>query len=180
MATMFRGKRVSLRRCEPADYPLIQRWQNDPVIFRWMDYVRPFSLEDIKESEERAVQEGHPFVIEVEGRVVGRIGLNNIRDRDHMASLYLYVGDRDTWGKGYGRDALMTLLSYGFDNLNLRQIELWSLGDNDRAIRLYKASGFVEDARLRDRSWVEGHYIDHVVMSINAEEFARSRADYGI
>lgn len=180
MTGMFRGKRVTLRRCEPRDHELIQRWQNDPVIFRWMDYVRPFTLVDIKESEERAVQEGHPFIIEVEGRPLGRIGLNNLRPRDRMASLYIFIGERETWGKGYGRDALMTILAYAFDAQNLRQVELWTLADNERAIRMYKGCGFVEDARLRDRSWIEGHYIDHLVMSINADEFARARADYGI
>jgi RimJ/RimL family protein N-acetyltransferase len=180
MAGMIQGLRVTLRRVEPADYPHILRWQNDPVVFRWMDYSRPFSMRDIEESEERAVQEGHPFVIESEGRPIGRIGLNNFRPRDGMASLYVFIGDRDAWGKGLGRDALMTLLRYGFDTLNLRQLELWTLADNDRAIRMYKGSGFVEEARLRDRSWIEGHYVDHLIMSINAEEFGRTRVDYGI
>ena len=180
MAGMIQGRHVALRRVEPADYAHILEWQNDPVVFRWMDYTRPFSLRDIEESEKRALDEGHPFVIEADGRPIGRIGLNNFRPRDRMASLYIFVGDRESWGKGFGRDALMTLLAYGFDTVNLRQIELWTLADNDRAIRMYKACGFVEEARLRDRSWVEGNYVDHLVMSINAEEFARARSDYGI
>jgi RimJ/RimL family protein N-acetyltransferase len=180
MAGMIQGRRVTLRRVEPADYPHILTWQNDPTVFRWMDYSRPFSMRDIEGSEERAAQEGHPFVIEADGRPIGRIGLNNFRPRDRMASLYVFIGDREAWGKGFGRDALMALLHYGFDTLNLRQIELWTLADNDRAIRMYKGCGFVEEARLRDRSWIEGHYVDHLVMSVNAEEFSRIRADYGI
>jgi RimJ/RimL family protein N-acetyltransferase len=180
MAGMPRGKLVILRRCEPRDLELIQRWQNDPIVFRWMDYVRPFSLEDIRESEERAAREGHPFIIEADGRPLGRIGLNNFRPRDQMASLYIFVGERELWGKGFGRDAMMTLLAHAFDTLNLRQVELWTLADNERAIHMYKACGFVEDGRLRDRSWIEGHYIDHLVMSITADEFSRVRADYGI
>lgn len=180
MARMIKGKRVTLRRSEMRDVELIQSWQNDPIVFRWMDYVRPFTVEDIKESEERARQEGDPFVIEVEGRPLGRIGLNNFRPRDHVASLYVFVGERESWGKGYGRDALMALLAYAFDTRNLRLVELWTLADNERAIRMYKGCGFVEDGRLRDRSWIEGHYIDHLIMSITADEFARTRVDYGI
>jgi RimJ/RimL family protein N-acetyltransferase len=180
MTGMIEGRRVTLRRVEPADYPHILRWQNDPMVFRWMDYSRPFSLRDIEESEARATEEGHPFIIEVDGKPVGRIGLNNFRPRDRMASLYVFVGDREVWGKGYGHDALTTLLRYGFDMLNLRQIELWTLADNDRAISMYKRLGFVEEARLRDRSWIEGNYVDHLVMSINAEEFGRIRGDDGV
>jgi RimJ/RimL family protein N-acetyltransferase len=176
---MIKGRRVTLRRVEPADYPHIQRWQNDPMVFRWMDYVRPFSLQDIKESEERATTEGHPFVIEADGKPLGRIGLNNFRPRDHLASLYIFVGEREVWGKGFGHDALMALLAYAFDACGLRMVELWTLADNDRALRLYKSCGFVEDGRLRARSWIEGEYVDHLVMSITAEEFGRIRADYG-
>ncbi len=180
MAQMVKEQRVLLRRVEPADYPHIQKWQNDPVVFRWMDYTRHFSAEDIKESEERATVEGHPFIIELDGRPLGRIGLNNFRPRDGLASLYIFVGERDVWGRGIGRDALMTLLVYAFDTCNLRMVELWTLADNERALRLYKTCGFVEEARLRARSWIEGEYIDHLIMSINAEEFARVRSDYGI
>ena len=180
MARMLKGKRVSMRRTEPRDHEAVLRWQNDALVFRWMDYVRPFTLEDIKESEERAAHEGDPFIIEVEGRPLGRIGLNNFRPRDRLASVYIFIGERESWGKGYGHDALMTVLAYAFDTKNLRMVELWTLADNERAIRMYKACGFVEDGRLRDRSWIEGHYVDHLIMSITADEFARTRADHGI
>lgn len=180
MDGMIRGKNVILRRVEPSDYPDIQRWQNDPDLFRWMDYTKPFSLDDIRRSEERAIEEGIPFIIEAEGRGVGRIGLNNFRRRDRMASLYVFVGERDAGGKGYGFDALMALLAYGFDVLNFRRIELWMLADNERALRMYKRAGFREDARLPERSWRDGEYIDHLVMSIGPDEFAPVRAQYGL
>ena len=48
------------------------------------------------------------------------------------------------------------------------------LADVVRAFRMYKSLGFVEEARLRDRSFIEGHFVEHVVMSITREEFAHS------
>jgi RimJ/RimL family protein N-acetyltransferase len=178
--TLLTGKHVQLRRVEPDDYPSIQAWQNDPEVFYWMDYERAFSLDDIRRSEERACDEGHPFAIVAEGRAVGRIGLNNFRSRDGMASLYIFVGDRDVRGKGYGIDALMTLIAYGFDVLNLRKIELWTLAHNERAIHMYKSAGFVEDARIPERSYKEDRWADHLVMSIDRDGFGRSRASYGV
>ena len=178
--TMLAGKHVQLRRVEPGDYPAIQAWQNDPEVFYWMDYTRSFSLDDIRSSEEQAITEGHPFVIVAEGRPIGRIGLNNFRARDGLASLYIFVGDREVRGKGYGIDALMVLLAYGFDVKNFRKIELWTLAHNERAIRMYKSAGFVEDARIPERSYKEDRWADHLVMSIDRDAFARSRASYGI
>jgi RimJ/RimL family protein N-acetyltransferase len=180
MAFMLTGKHVQLRRVEPDDYPAIQAWQNDPEVFYWMDYGRSFSLEDIRASEEQATKEGHPFVIVAEGRAIGRIGLNNFRARDHIASFYIFVGDKDVRGKGYGIDALMAIIAYGFDVLNLRKVELWTLAHNERAIRMYKSAGFVEDARIPERSYKEDRWADHLVMSIDRESFTRSRTSYGI
>lgn len=162
---------VTLRRVEPADYPLIQRWQNDPDVFDRMNYERPFSLDDIRISEENAVREGIPFIIEVDGRPVGRTGLNQFRWQHGVASLYLFIGEREARGRGHGKPALEALLTHAFHSLNLRLVQLWSLSDNDRAIALYKSVGFVEDGRLRDRSLIAGGLVDHIVMSITREEF---------
>ncbi|HVL90552.1 MAG TPA: GNAT family protein [Actinomycetota bacterium] len=163
---------VMIRRVEPADYPLIQRWQNDPEIFSLMDYERPFSAADIVASEENAARKGIPFIIEAGGTPIGRIGLNGFRHRDRTASLYVFIGEKAAWGSGNGRAAIELALRYAFGTLNLRLVQLWTLAHNERAIHLYERIGFSEDARLRDRSWIEGRYVDHLVMSITADEFA--------
>jgi RimJ/RimL family protein N-acetyltransferase len=173
------GRNVVLRRVEPADYADIQRWQNDPEVFRWMDYHKPFSLDDVRRSEEKATKEGIPFVIEVDGHAIGRIGLNNFRRRDNMASLYIFIGERGIWGRGHGFDAMMTLLRYGFDVLGLRLIELWQLEGNERAFQMYKHCGFTEDALIPNRSFHDGRYLGHVVLSIDRETFERTRAANG-
>ena len=165
---------VTLRRVEPEDHAAVLRWQNDPEIFPRMDYERPFSLDDVRISEEKAAAKHYPFIVEVEGQAIGRIGLFNASMRNRTASLYLFIGERSFWGRGLAKDALRALLTYAFDTLNLSLVQLYMLGDNDRAGRLYKSIGFIEEARLRDRSFSEGRYIEHVIMSITREEFQRA------
>jgi RimJ/RimL family protein N-acetyltransferase len=166
--------RITLRRVEPADYPLIQEWQNDPDVFGRMDYQRPFTLDDIRKAEERGAEKEYPFMIEADGRPIGRCGLFGVRWRDRTGSLYIFIGVKDVWGKGYGKDAIRGLLTYAFETLNLDLVQLYSLGDNDRAVHMYKSLGFLEEARLRDRSFIEGRSVEHVVMSITRGEFHRS------
>lgn len=172
---MIRGHRVVLRPVEERDYPLIHRWVNHPEIWRYMDYERPFSLEDVREDIERSRAEGYPFTILVGDRPVGRIGLNALRRRDRIASVYMFIGEPAFWGQGYARDALMALLGFAFDRMDLHLVELWTLGDNDRAVKAYEAAGFVVEARLRDRSYKEGRFVEHVVMSVDRDAFARAR-----
>ena len=172
---MISGRRVTLRPVEERDYPLIHAWQNDPDVWWRMDYERPFSLQDIADDAESSRKEGFPFVIEAEGRPIGRIGLNQFRARDRICSLYLFVGDRAAWGKGYAKESVATLLEYAFERWDLHQVELWSLAVNEPAIRVYEACGFVQDARLRGRSFKDGGWVDRIVMSVRREEFERAR-----
>jgi RimJ/RimL family protein N-acetyltransferase len=169
---MIRGRSVVLRPVEDDDAPLIRRWMNEPSVWREMDYERPFSLADVRDDIERSRAEGQPFTIVVDDWPVGRIGLNAFRRRDRLAAMYVYIGEPDCWGKGYGRDAVLTLLGYAFDRFDLVRVELWALGDNARALETYLACGFVEEARLPERSYKEGGWVDRVVMSVTRQAFA--------
>ena len=111
----------------------------------------------------------------MDSRPVGRIGLNQFRPRDRICSLYMYIGEPTFWGQGYARDAVMALLTFAFDRWDLHQVELWTLADNNRAIDVYARCGFVEEARLRERSWKGGGWVDRVVMSVNRDEFSKAR-----
>ena len=177
MTNAITGRRVLLRPVEESDYPLIHRWMNDREVWRYMDYERPYSLADVREDVERSRQEGYPFTIVVGDRPIGRIGLNQFRRRDRICSIYMYVGEPDYWGQGYAGDAVLTLVGHAFDHLDLHQVELWALADNNRAIAAYRRCGFVEEGRLRERSFKEGRWVDRLVMSVNREEFTRARQE---
>jgi ribosomal-protein-alanine N-acetyltransferase len=170
---VLRGDGVLLRPVEPSDHPLILAWQNDPEVWWWMDYERTFTLEDIHESEARALEEGHPFLIEgPPGRPIGRIGLNRFSERDATCSLYVFIGESDAWGHGLGPDAIRTLLAWGFDTFGLHLVELWGLSTNARAMRAYEKIGFRVDGTLRDRSLKsDGERYDRTVLSITRLEF---------
>jgi len=168
---VIEGKRVKLRPLIEADYPLIHRWMNHPEVWHYMDYERPVSLIDVAQDAEQSRQEGFPFTIVAGDRAIGRIGLNQFRRRDRICSLYMFIGEPAFWGKGYGRDSVMALLGYAFDRWDLHQIELWALADNNRGIATYAGCGFAEEARLRERSWKDGAWVDRVVMSLRRDDF---------
>jgi RimJ/RimL family protein N-acetyltransferase len=171
---VLRGREVVLRPVAEADHPQILAWQNDPEVWWWMDYDRVFTLEDIHESETRATVEGHPFLIEAPGaRPIGRIGLNQFSERDETCFLYVFIGEPDAWGKGWGSDAIVTTLGWGFDTFGLYLVQLWGLTTNLRAMHAYEKLGFVVDGTLRERSLKsDGKRYDRTFRSITRAEFA--------
>jgi RimJ/RimL family protein N-acetyltransferase len=112
---MIRGRLVGIRPVSDEDVPLIHRWMNHPDVWRYMDYERPFSLADVRDDVERSRAEGFPFTIVVAERPIGRIGINRFSRRDRRCGMYMFVGEPAYWGKGYARDAVLTLLTYAFD-----------------------------------------------------------------
>ncbi len=170
---VLRGREVVLRPVEDADHPVILEWQNDPEVWWWMDYERTFTLEDVHASEALAKVEGHPFLIEApDGRPIGRIGLNQFSERDETCSLYVFVGDARYRDTGFGQDAILTLLRWGFDTFGLHLVQLWGLSTNTRAMRAYEHVGFAVDGTLRERSFKsDGERYDRTILSITRREF---------
>ncbi len=165
------GKYVVLRPVEDSDFEIFYCWMNDPEIAWWMDYDRPFSRVDIEEDIARARAEGIPFTILFEGRPIGRIGLNRFRQRDQVASTYMFIGEKECRGRGLGADSMLALLNYAFRFRGLRMVDLWVLSENEAAIRTYQRMGFKVDGTLRERSWKYDRWMGHTWMSITREEF---------
>jgi RimJ/RimL family protein N-acetyltransferase len=91
------------------------------------------------------------------------------------------IGKRESWGKGYAREALSVLLGYLFqshdDNgLEMHKVKLAVFSENAAARRVYQACGFREDGILRDDMFRAGEWHDQILMSILEDEFREIRA----
>jgi RimJ/RimL family protein N-acetyltransferase len=116
----------------------------------------------------------------MDGRTVGKCGLNQFRWEARICALYIYVGDKTLWGQGVGKDSLMALLMVAFVELGMERVELTMLADNDRARRTYESCGFVPEGVLKGRSFRGGNWHDTAVMSVSKADFERARAEYGL
>lgn len=119
-----------------------------------------------------AAEEQTHFVIEVAGVVVGGIGLHHLNRREGTAELGIGIYDPAYLGQGHGRAAIALLLDWAFRTDTWRRISLSVDAVNERAIRAYRASGFVEEGRLRKHTYQNGAYCDVVLMGMLREEWA--------
>ena len=174
---MLKGPRLVLRPVQKDDLPKLYVYNQDVEVelLGGGDPPTPRPLAYWESWFDREATKEHPddlwFAIEVEGILIGNCGLGS-RDRtSHTSELGITIGEREYWGKGYGREAIGLLLDYAFRILNQHRVWLTVNGNNERAIRCYLASGFVEEGRLRKHVWNDGQYIDYIYMGILREEW---------
>ena len=76
----------------------------------------------------------HRFAVEtLDGKHIGNCAYYGVNETKGEAELGIMIGDRDCWDKGYGADAVGTLLDYIFRRTNLKRIHLKTLDSNIRA-----------------------------------------------
>jgi RimJ/RimL family protein N-acetyltransferase len=106
------------------------------------------------------------------GRCVGEVVLNEWDEGNNACNLRIILdpGGRD---RGLGTEAVRLITGYAFDRLGLHRVALEVYAFNPRARRAYEKVGFVAEGVLRDAlRWDDG-WVDAVVMSVLAPEWAR-------
>lgn len=181
---MFKGEKVILRPKQREDVARQHEFNQDIELYGLdCDFPHASSLEKAQADFEAWINKPDEnsawFAIEADGKYIGDCCLMNLNHRHGNLELGIVIGDRDYWGRGYGREATQMLLTYGFHYLGARRIVLTTHAKNERAIRCYRACGFVEEGRPRKAIWMEGEYIDLVNMSILREEWQAQGAVKG-
>ncbi len=119
--------------------------------------------------------EERPLTIEVKTptgwRAIGNIGLSNINWHDRSAEVGIFIGEKQFWNQGYGREAMQLMLRHAFNTLNLNRVSLHVYETNPRGIRSYEHAGFVHEGRLRQGRYQDGKYIDVLLMSVLRSEW---------
>lgn len=174
----YYGQHIRLRPPEEEDLTQFVEWLSNPEMRNYLT-IRYISQALEKEWFKQLIPDtagGAPgrlhFVIETreELQPIGVISLEGINWRDRTAEVGITVGDTDFWGRGYGTDAMRTLLDVGFHWFNLHRIFLRVIADNERAVRSYEKCGFHHEGRLRQAVFINGGYKDMLIMGMLAEE----------
>ena len=113
----------------------------------------------------RVTADGHVLVAEIDGRVVGNIGLHLAagRRRD-VAEFGMSVHD-EFQGRGVGTALLRAMLDLADNWLALRRLELTVYADNVAAIHLYEKFGFRTEGTAHQYAWRAGELVDALYMA---------------
>lgn len=101
---------------------------------------------------------------------IGNVYLTDINYINRTAESHIMIGNQAYWGQGLGREALLQILHYGFEERGLNRVYAHINADNTASLRLHEKCGYKKEGVLRQAIFKNGQFKDVVVMSILKEE----------
>lgn len=117
----------------------------------------------------------------INGNIIGMIFLIDIDGWSKSARIQVILG-RDYRGRGYSRDAMPRVMTYGFapDTVGLALHRIWVgvPATNTRSLSVYQSLGFMKTGTARDALWdsQSQKYQDFVVMDTLVDEYDAIRS----
>ncbi|GAM76034.1 phnO protein [Vibrio ishigakensis] len=151
---------ISIRRAEARDAEAIRDiYAGENAYSGTLQLPNP-SLELWEKRVSNIPDNVYAFVAEVEGEIVGNLGMEvcpNPRRR-HVASFGMGVKD-EFLGQGVGSALVATMVDLADNWLNLLRIELTVFVDNKAALGLYSKFGFEIEGESEAYAFRDGEYV---------------------
>jgi RimJ/RimL family protein N-acetyltransferase len=165
---MLIGRTVSLGPLVPDDFGPLFCWANDVAAAKLDFSYRPVDLIAHKQWCENVGHDNSKVVFAIRKinttPIIGYVQIININSVHRSADLGLRIGAEVNRGNGFGKEALQLALGYCWNCLNLNRVQLIVFKHNERAIRAYRAVGFKREGILRKAAFIDGAWIDLVIM----------------
>lgn len=148
---MLRSKRFS-------DVDRDYSWRSDPELAE-LDATSPIrlSLDEYGRHYRDELEYPSPWSVRyaietLDGTHIGNAMYYDIDRSKGHCELGIMIGERDYWSRGYGTDAVITLLRAIFEEAGLERVYLHTLDHNKRAQKSFKKAGFEDlETVRRDR-----------------------------
>ncbi|ATF15594.1 N-acetyltransferase [Brevibacillus brevis X23] len=173
------GERVFLRPIGTEDTELYFRSLFNKETRMLTGTQKHFTREQIHQYIENKDQDSSSVLLLIclceNDQVIGDVQIGDIDRNNRNAFIRISIDQNAHQGKGYGSEALLLMLDYGFGILNLHRIELNVFAFNERAIHTYEKLGFQREGVQRQALYYNHTYHDSILMSMLADEY---RAKY--
>lgn len=166
---MIKGENIYLRPILKSDIGYLNDWKNDEETYmflgggfmpvsidqqeKWLD-----SLIDATENNKRYI------ICNYEHTPLGMVGLYGINWIHRTCEIGMYLGNRDSQGKGLGTEACNLIEKFAVEYLNLRKINLKVVKSNEKAMNMWKRLGFIKIGEFNKERFVKGQYYNLILM----------------
>jgi RimJ/RimL family protein N-acetyltransferase len=174
---MLFNELVSLRALMAADFDTLYKWVNDRELVHFNNSYSPISDSSHRlwfESRcNNSVKGQYMFMINRNDtyETIGSCQVNEIKHIERSASLQIRIPSVEQRGKGFGTATVKLLLDFCFNDLNLNRVQIDYFATNVAAQKTYLKSGFKIEGTLRQAAYINGQWLDIIVMGMLRGEF---------
>jgi ribosomal-protein-alanine N-acetyltransferase len=115
-------------------------------------------------------QIGVPFVIEVDGEVVGQLNVANILYGAVSSAVIGYWLVPAVAGRGVAPTAVALATDYLLKQMHLHRVEINIVPENHKSLRVVEKLGFRHEGLKRNYIHINGSWRDHFVFALTTED----------
>lgn len=149
------SSRLLLRELDIEDVSATyQSWLADPLVNQYLE--TRFEEQTIDRitafvGEQKQCMDSYLFGIftREDSRHIGNIKLGPINSIHDTAQISFFIGDRSSWGHGFAREAVATVVEWGFNKLGLVRVEAGCYEQNFASLRVLLSCGFEVEGFFR-------------------------------
>jgi RimJ/RimL family protein N-acetyltransferase len=166
---MLMAARITIGPFVPEDFGSLFCWANDTVAARHDFAFKPVDMMAHQQWWESLGKDPTKvtFAIRktIEPAIIGYVQIAGINAVHRSAELGIRIGAEKNRGQGYGKEALALAVEFCWNHLNLNRLQLLVFKHNQRAASAYKAAGFKKEGLLRKAAFIDGEWIDVILMA---------------
>jgi len=167
---IIRSTKFKLRPIKKGDEgSLIKNINNKKIARNNLKIPYPYTLKDARseikhnlKSRRKKKKTEINFVIDMNGEVIGNIGIAKIEN--HKAELRYWLGEK-YWGQGIMTEAVKLVTKHAFTKLGLRRLYAHVFSFNKASARVLKRAGYKYEGTLRKNSLKENRLIDNLLFA---------------
>lgn len=170
-------ERLLLRPLSMLDLEFVFRHFSDPEVNRYLLDEEPVttleqaqSIIDFYSLPGRKSYNRWVIVRKSDALAIGTCGYHQWQAMHRRAEIG-YDLEKDSWKQGIMTEALLAMLSYGFEQMGLNRVEALVYIENDASIRLLERLGFQKEGLLRQYFRRDETYYDHWLLSLLKAEW---------
>ena len=172
MIQFLEGNQIYLRPLTIADANQIYlRWLNDSEVTRGLaSGYFPTTQEELVNYVSGTLKDSNTvffaLCLKENNFHIGNVKVDRIDWMARTCELGLIIGESSARGRGFGYEAMLLVIDYIFQELNLNKITLAVFENNPGALKLYEKLGFQVEGRFINHVFKEGRLWDKIYLSL--------------
>jgi [ribosomal protein S5]-alanine N-acetyltransferase len=165
-------RRLLLRRMTKDDAGEIFFLRSNEDVMKYVDRPRALSIKDAKDfldhiNESLVINDGITWGITIKEnpeKLIGYIGYWRMK-KEHYRAEIGYMLNPAFWKKGFMKEAIFSVLDFGFNTMHLHSIEANISPGNAASAGVLEATGFIKEAYFKEDFFYDGTFRDTVIYS---------------